>query len=165
MTEPLNTLIEALREELRQYGEMLARLDAQQECITKRAADEVLSSAASVQEQSSALRAAQCAREEHQRRVAESFGAPAQSTLAQLTHRLPAECRPLIRALVEENNQLLTRVQQRARQNHVLLRRSLDLMHELLQTFCPTAKGTLYDVAGRSRRKNHPAVPICDVAG
>ncbi len=47
----LNKLIAALREELQQYGEMLARLDEQQEYAMRRAADELLQSVSAVQEQ------------------------------------------------------------------------------------------------------------------
>jgi len=44
MIDALQTLIEALRDELKQYGEMLALLDQQQELVAGRAADELLHS-------------------------------------------------------------------------------------------------------------------------
>ncbi|HYG34578.1 MAG TPA: flagellar export chaperone FlgN, partial [Clostridia bacterium] len=128
MTDPLKALIEALRHELQQYGEMLARLDQQQESIMSRAADDVLASVAAVQSQGVAIQEARRAREYTQRELAGYFHQPEETTLGDLTERMPSDYRPLVRALVEENNQLLARVHQRARQNHLLLRRSLDLM-------------------------------------
>ena len=61
---------------------------------------------------------------------------------------LPDDYRPLVRALVEENNELLMRVQQRARQNHVLLSRSVDLMQRFIATLIPSEKLTRYNEAG-----------------
>ena len=49
---------------------------------------------------------------------------------------MPEAYRPLVSALVEENNQLLARVRQRARQNHILLSRSLELMEKFINSFC-----------------------------
>ena len=100
MTEPLNILIEALREELRQYGEMLARLDAQQDCISRRASDEVVGSVASIQAQAGVLRNARQAREDSQRLLSESLQVPADTALGQIAPRLPSHCRPLLRALL-----------------------------------------------------------------
>jgi len=165
MTELLNSLIEALREELRQYGEMLARLDAQQDCITRRASDELLLTVGALQEQALILRQTRKAREESQRLLAEAVQAPANIGLRQLAESVSGPRRPLVHALVDENNQLLVRVQQRARQNHLLLRRSMDLMQDLIQTFCPSGYGTLYDPAGRSHKSSLPAAPLYDAAG
>jgi hypothetical protein len=39
---------------------------------------------------------------------------------------------------VDENNELLVRVRQRARQNHLLLSRSAELMRGLLETLLPS---------------------------
>ncbi len=165
MTEPLRALIESLREELGQYGEMLARLDTQQQSIVRRAADEVLCGAAAVQEQAAILHAAQARREQDCRSLAASLRAPEDSSLARLIQLVPPDYGPLLQALLEENNQLLARVRQRARQNHLLLRRSLDLMQELLASFCPAGAGSVYGPSGRSRRPTLQPAPLCDAAG
>lgn len=165
MTEPINALIEALRLELQEYGEMLARLDQQQGSILRRAADDILASVSAVQDQGEAIQRARQAREALQRRLADFYRQPGQATLAQLEERVPADYRPLLRALVEENNQLLTRVQQRARQNHVLLRRSLELMQNLLQTLIPTGNGATYDGCGHSVSRAMPSCALYEAAG
>ena len=50
-------------------------------------------------------------------------------------------------ALVEENNHLLARVRQRARQNHILLSRSVELMEQFINSFCALGVPT-YNAAG-----------------
>jgi hypothetical protein len=165
MIAPLKAVIEALRQELQQYGEMLARLDHQQESILRRTADDVLVSVTSVRDQAAAILRARRAREGTQRQLASHFRQPAQATLGQLTQRIPAEYQPLVRALVDENNQLLARVQQRARQNHLLLRRSLDLMQNLLRTLIPAGAGAVYDDSCSSPARNLPTRSVYDGAG
>ena len=164
MTE-LDPLIEALRSELQQYGEMLARLDQQQDSILRRAPDEVLVSVTAVQEQGAAIQAARQTREQCHRRLASDLGHAEPTTLAQLAEAVPPDYQPLLRALIEENNQLLVRVQQRARQNHLLLRRSLDLMQGLLQSLFPAGHRTVYDGCGNSFTRNLPASALYDAAG
>ena len=51
MTESLQKLIEVLRDELQQYGELLALLEQQQDLVTRRAADGVLRTVAAINEQ------------------------------------------------------------------------------------------------------------------
>ena len=60
---------------------------------------------------------------------------------------VPADYRPLLSALVQENNELLARAHQRARQNHIILSRSLELMRQLLGTLSGAA-APLYTEAG-----------------
>ena len=61
---------------------------------------------------------------------------------------LPSEYQPLVRALVDENNECLTRVRKRARHNHIMLRRSVELMQELLNTLLPSRQSSVYDLNG-----------------
>jgi hypothetical protein len=165
MTDPHTDLINALRRELEEYGEMLARLDRQQDAIVRRAADDVLAGVTDVQDQATTLQQSRQAREEVRRRLARHCRRPEDATLTQLAESMPAHYKPLLQALVEENNHLLVRVQQRARQNHLLLRRSLDLMQHLLQTIIPTDPVGLYDSSGHSFAGALPAHALCDAAG
>jgi flagellar biosynthesis/type III secretory pathway chaperone len=54
----------------------------------------------------------------------------------------------LIQALVDENNELLVRVRQRARQNHLLLSRSAELMRGLLDTLLLSRETRVYNGNG-----------------
>ncbi len=70
MIQSLQLLIDALREELQNYGEMLALLDRQQEFLIARAASEVFLSLSLIQAQASAIQHARARREQCRRTVA-----------------------------------------------------------------------------------------------
>jgi flagellar biosynthesis/type III secretory pathway chaperone len=147
MNEELQKLIESLREELRQYGQMLVLLDDQQGRIIQRHNDELLDATAAVNTQGTAIQTARRQREGAQRDLAHTLQVGGDSPLTHLAPLLPPDYRPLLNALMQENNHLLQRVQQRARQNHVLLRRSLELLDQFINSFCP-AKAPVYNGAG-----------------
>jgi len=144
MTELIQPLIENLRDELKEYGELLALLDEQQEHVLSRHADGVLDSVARINGQSLVLKRARVARETAQQRLAATLGQPEDSGIFVLAQFLPEAYRPLLTALVNENNQLLARVQQRARQNHLLLSRSVELMQRFIQSLTPGQNTTIY---------------------
>jgi flagellar biosynthesis/type III secretory pathway chaperone len=148
MIESIQLLIDALRDELQNYGEMLALLDRQQEDLVARAAAEVFQSISLIKAQGSAIHQARARREECLRQVAEDLGRPRDASFASLIPVLPVDYQPLLRALVEENNELLQRVRRRARQNHLMLRRSVELMQELLKMLLPSRQGSVYDDTG-----------------
>ncbi len=150
MMESLTRLIGALRDELQQYGEMLALLDRQQQFVTTRAAEEVFESVRPIQTQASAIQHARAHREECRRLVAQDSQQTGGTAFSVLIPLLPPDYRPLVRALVEENNELLVRVRQRARQNHVLLSRSLEFMQTFLNTLLPARETRVYNDHGNA---------------
>ena len=147
----LEPLIGALRDELQQYGEMLALLDRQQEQVKARSAGEIFQSISLIQAQAAAIQSARAKREQCRGAAAQSCQQPENAPFAILIPCLPADYRPLVAALVDENNHLLVRVRQRARQNHVLLRRSVELMRELLRTLFPARQTSVYNGNGHKR--------------
>ena len=147
MTRAIQDLIQALREELQSYGEMLARLDQQQELVMRRAPDDLLQATAGIETQSRAIIEARRVRADGQRAVALALELEADAEFGEIVPKLPADFRPLMTALVQENNELLVRVHQRSRQNHVLLCRSLELMSRLLGSLLP-GSGTVYTEKG-----------------
>jgi hypothetical protein len=148
MNELLVNFIESLREELKQYGELLALLDLQQEQVVRRLADELLATVSSINAQGEAIQAARRERAQRQRELAESLGHPEEARVAALLPLLPSAYRPLVAALVDENNHLMRRVRQHARQNHLLLSRAVELMGRFVNSFCGIAAPT-YTHAGR----------------
>jgi flagellar biosynthesis/type III secretory pathway chaperone len=148
MTQHLERLIQLLREELQQYGEMLALLDQQQEFVITRAADEVLQTVAAIQAQSRTIEQAREHREECRRELSRLLNQPEDLEFKSLLPLLPHSYRPLLEALVQENNELLTRVRQRARQNHLLLSRTVSLMQRFMSTLMPSLNPTVYNGAG-----------------
>ena len=164
-TDSIEPLIAALREELQHYGEMLALLDRQQEQVKARSAGEIFQSISLIQAQAAAIQAARQHREQCRAATARACRLPDHAPFTDLIPLLPPDYRPLLRALVDENNQLLGRVRQRARQNHVLLRRSVELMQELLRTLFPARQTSVYNGNGHRRGQILNARPLYDAVG
>ncbi len=165
MTDALQRLIEALRDELQQYGEMLALLDQQQEQVCARVADELTATVLHIQEHGTVIQGARRHREECRTVVARSFGLRDETPFAELLPFLPPPVRPLVLALVEENNDLLRRVQHRARQNHFLLSRSVELMQSLIGSLVPQSRPLTYGHAGVMAPTMLPSRTLYDAVG
>lgn len=133
----LEKLIEALRNELQQYGEMLALLDHQQEMIRLRGGDDILHSLSGINAQSATILMARQSRQTLQQQLAWGMQQPESSTFAHLLPLVPDHYRLLIAALVQENNELLQRVSERAQQNQQMLHRSMELMQRFITTLSP----------------------------
>jgi flagellar biosynthesis/type III secretory pathway chaperone len=156
MINTVKELIEALRDELKNYGEMLVLLDRQQEYLTTRAADEVFHSINLIQAHGSIIQEARERREGCRRTVAEAAGRAGQASFSELIPLLPADYQPLLKALVDENNELLYRVRRRARQNHLMLKRAVELMQQVLNSLCPTTRASAGDGQGRLNSRTRP---------
>jgi len=164
MNELLQNLIESLREELKEYGEMLALLDQQGQMVTHRQTQDLLQCVASINVQAEAIAAARHEREQRQRAVAREVKLTADAPFNDVVPRLPSQFQGLVKALVHENNQLLTRIQQRARQNHLLLTRIVDLMQRFLGSLFP-GNPTTYDNAGQLLASAMPQRSVYDAIG
>ena len=115
-----------------------------------RQTQDLLQCAAAINAQAQTIAAARLEREQRQRHIACWLSLPEQSPLGVLVPKLPAEYQPLTQALIQENNELLTRVQQRARQNHLLLSRVTELMQRFIGSLFPSAAApATYDDAGQ----------------
>ncbi len=132
----LQELIEALRNELQQYGEMLALLEQQGESIRLHGAESLSISA--IETQSGAIQEARSARELAQNKLAEELHRGHNGALGEMIPSIPEQYRPLLNALTQENNELIERVRQRAQQNQLLMRHSLDRMQSLIANLSPT---------------------------
>jgi flagellar biosynthesis/type III secretory pathway chaperone len=149
MNDLLHNLIEALREELKQYGEMLAVLEQQQNSVVQRQTNDLLQNVASVNAQADVITAVRREREQRQRNVALQLDLAEDAGFAAIIPLLPADYRPLVQALVQENNELLVRVHQRTRQNHLLLSHAVELMQQLINAIFPGGSPKTYDSNGR----------------
>ena len=148
MNHTLDEFIDALRVELQQYGELLALIDQQQEHLMRRSAEDVLASVGSIHAQSGQVQAARAARAECLLNLALSLSLPPDGLISSVLVALPVQRRPQVEALVEENNRLLKKIQQRGRQNHLLLAHSIEHMSRLLQTLMGVGRGMVYDEGG-----------------
>jgi hypothetical protein len=147
MTEPLNNFVESLREELKQFGELLALLDLQRDQVVRRLPDELLATVSAINTQGEAIQGARRERAQRLRELAQSMDLPAGIRPGVLVSQLPQAYRPLVSALIAENNHLLARVRQRARQNHLLLSRAVELMGRFINSICAIGAPT-YTQAG-----------------
>jgi flagellar biosynthesis/type III secretory pathway chaperone len=157
MSPLLPRLIETLRHELHQYGEMLALLEQQQESVISRAAGEVLNSVAAINEHMGRVQSARQEREAAQSEIARVLHQPDEPAFASLIPLLPEKFRVAVETLVRENNALLVRVQRRARQNHLLLSRSLEMMQQFMNTLIPATAPTTYNGEGNLHSGHKPA--------
>ena len=165
MNEKLDRLVDALRHELQQYGEMLALFERQQEHLMKRNADEVMSSAALINAQGGAIQDARRDRVERLQELAESLSVPPDGTLGTLLPALPASRRPQVQALMDENNRLLGRIQVRARQNHLMLSHSLEHMTRFLHSIMGSSQVRTYDGGGSLAGSQLPAHSLYEAVG
>lgn len=165
MIDTLNALIAALREELQQYGEMLTLLDREQEFVMRRASQDLFEAVTAIQSQAGVIQQAREAREDRRNEVAAALGLPGDTSFTSLIPKLPADYQPLVQALVRENNQLLVRVQQRARQNHLLLSRSLELMQRFMSMLFPARDSQVYDDHGQRPSWSPPLHSLYEAVG
>jgi hypothetical protein len=165
MKEILSNLIEALREELKQYGEMLALLDQQQQSVMRRQTTALPDNAQCINAQAEVLAGARHEREQRQRNLARELALPENAGFKVLIPRLPPDYQPLVDALVTENNELLIRVQSRARQNHLLLSHCVDLMAQLIHSIFPATKPVTYNGHGHAPAGAIPAQSLYEAVG
>ena len=163
-TLPLK-LIETLRLELQQYGEMLALLERQQESVMARAADDVLNSVVSINEQMGRIQSARQARQACQNEVARLLQKPGEPAFGVLIPLLPEKFQFPVQTLVRENNEILARIQRRAGQNHLLLTRSLQMMQQFMNALMPANAPTTYNGDGHLQQANKPAQVLYEAIG
>ena len=160
MNDLLHNLIEALREELKQYGEMLAVLEQQQSSVVQRQTSDLLQNVASINAQADVIAAVRHEREQHQRNVSRQLDLPEDADFASIIPLLPPDYRPLVQALVQEKNELLARVHHRTRQNHLLLSHAVELMQQLISAIFPGGNPKTYDSYGRLPVNSLPQLSI-----
>jgi hypothetical protein len=165
MMDQLQSLIAALRDELQQYGEMLALLDREQEMVMRRASGDLLETVVSIQGHAAIVQQARAHRDQCRGTLAQALRQPRDTPISQLQTQLPPMYQPLVEALVRENNELLVRVQQRARQNHLLLSRSLELMQRFMATLFPSRDTQVYDDHGHRLAHPKPLQPLYEAVG
>jgi hypothetical protein len=165
MNHLLSNLIESLREELKQYGELLAQLDFQQQLVIQRKPQELMHAVAGINFQADTVQAVRREREQHQRHVAQHLQLGEAAPFVEILPLLPSHYGGLVNALVQENNELLVRVQQRARQNQLLLSHAVELMQRFINALLPTPPVLTYNDAGRLPGNNYAPTSLYEAVG
>jgi hypothetical protein len=104
-------------------------------------------------------------RKQRQSDLAIKLGLGNEAEFSKIIPQLPEDYRPMLTALVSENNALLVRIQQRARQNHLLLRQSLELMQRFLSTLFPSHEPRTYAPVNPMFTRPAPAVSMYEAVG
>ena len=150
-------LADLLRAELAAYGGLLGLFDRQQDALMKRDAQAVAEYAGAIERLALETARSREARELHVASLARAHRRPVTDPLRRHLDLFPADERNLLDALIEEINRLLQVVRRRARQNHAILARAVELRRELLAAVRPETGPLTYAPGGRSRS---PAAPL-----
>ncbi len=147
------SLIDALRDELQEYGALLQLLKDQQRRLVSRQADEVLNVSGSIESQLPVVTRVRQRRQQEMLALAGN-GTAAQDELAgirlsDLLPFFPSAIAPMIRGLVEEINRLVSTVSRFARQNQMLLVRAVESTQAALRSVQPTVTQKTYSSSGR----------------
>ena len=144
---PHEQIIEALRAELQEYGGLLNLFDQQQDAILNRKPDAITEIDVTVEAQLATLRA----RRSHRESLVSAMVPNA--TLLQTILHFPQAMRPLVEALATEVNRLIATVRRRARQNQMLLARTIEVTQELCEKLQPGTVTRTYAQDGKMKIK------------
>ncbi len=144
-------IVAMLQNELQEYGGLLHLFDRQQKCIVHQDPTGFLDINVDVDEQIAKLSHCRLEREELVRQTALALGKSKDITLSALSHSFAPEHQPLLRALIDEINDLITRTQRRTRQNRMLLSQCVESARQLLAISNPGAIPGTYGAHGQIR--------------
>ncbi|MBU6183318.1 MAG: flagellar export chaperone FlgN [Verrucomicrobia bacterium] len=154
--EKFKEIVTVLQVELEEYGGLLHLFDRQQKCIIHQDPTGFLDINVDVDEQIAKLSQCRQNREELVRRIATSLGKPGDITLSALSLCFMPEHQPLMKALIDEINELITRTQRRTRQNRMLLAQCVESARQLLSISNPGAIPGTYGAHGQIRSTYSP---------
>ncbi len=157
-------LLGLLRDELQEYGSLLGLLSAQQQNILERRPESLLEINQTVQTQMEASQILQRKRQGFVSSLANTFGAPQDSTLTELIPHFPDVTRPMFESIVDEINNLITKVRSKIEQNQRLLGRLSEVTEQILSITNPGThsktygrSGSTYNLAGSRSSLNESA--------
>ncbi len=152
-------LVNLLRAELSAYGGLLALFDRQQAQLWRREIDPVTDTSREIETLAAETAQNRAAREAWVTGFAQENARPADSTLRQLLPLFPADQQALLSALIGEINHLLHRVRRRARQNHSILARAVELHRDTLALLSP-GRPRIYAATGRVAASGDSALSL-----
>lgn len=142
-------LVELLRQEVQEYGGLFNLLDRQQQEIFQRDPQLVLDTNAEIERYMADMGGLRQRREQRVREMARSCGADEEQPLSKMLPYFPDFMRPMLQALVEEINHMIRRTRQKARQNFMLLSRTMEITHQTMQALQPDNYNKTYSKKGR----------------
>ncbi len=159
------TLVDALREELKEYGALRNLLDEQQKAIFARSADKVSELNTSIALQIEASGRLRQKREEMMKQLAFDYNLDANATLSQMRSAFPLPAQPLLKALSDEINAMIDVLRHRSKQNQMLLARTGETMERTLRMMRPDGFTKTYSARGSLALKLGPVGGYIQAAG
>lgn len=144
-----NPLVELLRTEVQEYGGLYNLLERQQREIFKRDPELVMGTNAEIESYMGDMGTLRDQRESKVREMAQACGADEEQSLSKMLPFFPDFTRPMLQALVDEINHMVKRTRQKARQNFMLLSRTMEITHETFQSLQPENYSKTYSKKGR----------------
>jgi hypothetical protein len=140
MTGYVEQLVEALRNELQQYGEMLALLDSHD--TAGRGLPGILNACEGILRQGAAIEEARLLRVQQLSRLAWVLGKPDEDSILNLLADLPSHFQPLLTALISEINGALGQVREKALHCHQRLNAASHQLERLMTAMAEYATTT-----------------------
>lgn len=144
--EPLLAL---LREEVQEYGGLYNLLDRQQKEVFDRNPDSVMATNVEVEKYMGEMGLLRERREEQVVLMATRFGCNKDLSLTNMLDYFPDYIRPLLKALIDEVNDMVRRTRRKARQNFLLLSRTMELTQEAISSLQPDNYTKTYGRKGK----------------
>lgn len=142
-------LVELLREEVQEYGGLYNLLDRQQEMIFNREPDLVMQTNGDIEAHMSDMNALRERREAKVREMAERCDCEEGLSLRKMLPWFPEFVRPMLQALIEEINAMVSRTRRKAKQNYLLLSRTMEITQEALRLAKPENFSKTYSRKGQ----------------
>lgn len=151
-------LVELLRHEVQEYGGLYNLLERQQKEIFQRDPEQVMKTNEEIEHYLTDMGGLRERREELVRQMARARKADEEQPLSKLLHCFPDFMQPMLQALVDEINQMIRRTRHKARQNQMLLSRTMELNHELMRSLQPDNYNKTYSKQGKVNVKTQMPV-------
>lgn len=141
-------LVGLLREEVQEYGGLHNLLDRQQSEIFTRESDLVMLTNDDIELQMGKMNALRERRESKVKAMADQCDCDPELSLKNMLPHFPEYIRPLLEALIDEVNAMVTRTRRKARQNYLLLSRTMEITQEALRMTEPGNYSKTYSRKG-----------------
>lgn len=142
-------LVALLRLELQEYGGLFNLLSRQQDRIVERQPDAILALNDEIEAQTQTVADLRVRRELLVEEMHARAGAGGTVTLRSIIPYFGADVQPLLEALMNDINHMLRRNRQKARQNHLLLARAMELTEQTLRVLQPENFTRTYQRTGK----------------
>ena len=151
MNDSLDSLADALRDEIEHHGHLLGLFLDQREGLLRPDPDEVLAQAQTIEQAARVANRFRIRREQLVQTMATAHGRPPSTTLLRLVPDFPSDVHAMFESLIKEVNRLVHETRRIARQNQRLLARTVELHRETLRALRPDVFSPTYDRRGGLR--------------